>query len=573
MLKPQSYKLPNEPIFHQLLKNSKAIPGVIISDPTCDAYANYTKLLLDIVVLRQQLYDALPQSLFDSRGIICPESPYILVAAPGNYEFIVATFTILAIGGAIIPIAPGVLPEEAVHFLRDSQSSVLLASRPCWERGAAIQAHTASTQGPKVTVIPISSATWSPNPSRESSTTASPTVSIDGTLTIDPSRPSLVLYTSGTTGLPKGVVQLRPYFSHGYGTSTADLFLTHRPVHWIGGLRSIINLVVSGTPQEMVEPHEAAIWERLRVGGVTMLCCVIPMWCRLRQYYLDVLVRLPEEGREEYLRGARALRVARVGGAAPMPGLLRFWREKVGLPLEVTYGCTETGGPGMMTDRSCDRKLELSLGKPEPGVQVRLSDGNEGEILIKSSFVFSGYLGAKTTTQTCFTPDGFFKTGDYGRRVGNEYVIEGRVATDFVRFHGYKISIVEVETRLAELPLVTEACIVSIPDSGASTRVAAVVRFAPNYKQVGNLASIRNALSEHLAEYKLPTALRVLAPHEEIPATVVGKVIRRKVVERYFVPPGGGDYDAVAPGVEVWDIGKKSERSVRAWDWAGLQGC
>jgi acyl-CoA synthetase (AMP-forming)/AMP-acid ligase II len=114
---------------------------------------------------------------------------------------------------------------------------------------------------------------------------------------------------------------------------------------------------------------------------------------------------------------------------------------------------------------------------------------------------------------------------------------------------------------------VSEACIVSIPDKDASTRIAAVVRFQSGC--YGNLATIREALSDKLAQYKLPTALRVLGPDEEIPATVIGKVIRRKVVQRYFA--SGGTYELPA-NVEVWDINQKPENP-KAWDWAGLQGC
>jgi malonyl-CoA/methylmalonyl-CoA synthetase len=98
-----TFKLPNEPIFKRLIENSKTISNVIIDDPTCDVRAGYSRLLHDIVALRQELYQALPGSLFEN-GVIRPDSPYILVQSPGNYEFIVACFAVLAFGGAIVPI-------------------------------------------------------------------------------------------------------------------------------------------------------------------------------------------------------------------------------------------------------------------------------------------------------------------------------------------------------------------------------------------------------------------------------------------------------------------------------------
>lgn len=104
MTAPHSSKLPNEPIFRRLLENSNSVPGIIINDPTCGVRADYAQLLRDIVVFRQQLYDKLPNDLFDEDGLIRPDSPYILIASPGNYEFIVASFAILAVGGALVPI-------------------------------------------------------------------------------------------------------------------------------------------------------------------------------------------------------------------------------------------------------------------------------------------------------------------------------------------------------------------------------------------------------------------------------------------------------------------------------------
>lgn len=461
--------------------------------------------------------------------------------------------------------APDILPEEALHFLRACASGLILAGSTSWELATEIQRY-ADTKGDNITIQPISAGEFS---SIESSTAL--TIDVDEDLTITPTRPSLILFTSGTTGPPKGVVHSRRFFYLGYGTSNDDVFLTHRPVHWIGGLRSILNLVISGTRQEMIEAHPAVIWERLRRGGVTMLCCVIPMWWKMMKHFQEELSFLPVAELNDYIRGAQGLRIARLGGASPTPSLLRFWRETIGIPLEVSYGCTETGGPGMLTDSSTDRRLERCLGKPESGVTVKFSDGDHGEILLKTSFLFSYYLHDDDATRAALTSDGFFKTGDYARLVDGEYVIEGRTSTDFVRYRGFKVPIVEVEIRLMELPFISEACIVSIPDKDASTRVAALVRFRHDFSG-GNLVTVREHLSDKLLHYKLPTALRVLRKGEEIPLTVSGKVIRRRVVEQYFPLTGCCQLPA---DVELWDIHdeQKKDGPRRAWDWAGLQGC
>lgn len=122
-----------------------------------------------------------------------------------------------------------------------------------------------------------------------------------------------------------------------------------------------------------------------------------------------------------------------------------------------------------------------------------------------------------------------------------------------------------------ELPFISEACIVSIADKAASTRVAALVRFHQDFP-CENLSTIRQHLSDKLLQYKLPTALRVLRNGEEIPLTVSGKVIRKRVVEKYFPLT---EYCQLPANVELWNIlgEQKNNGSQKAWDWAGLQGC
>lgn len=99
-----SPKLPNEPVFQKLVENSKLIQDVIIHDPSCRVDATYPQLLHDVLALRQRLYGCLPASMFDKKGIIKEDTPYILILSRGNYEFIVASFSVLAMGGALVPL-------------------------------------------------------------------------------------------------------------------------------------------------------------------------------------------------------------------------------------------------------------------------------------------------------------------------------------------------------------------------------------------------------------------------------------------------------------------------------------
>lgn len=99
-----STKLPNEPIFRRLVENNKTVHNVIIHDPSYGLNAKYPQLLHDILALRQRLYECLPVSMFDEKGRMKGDNPYILILSRGNYEFIVAAFSILALGGALVPL-------------------------------------------------------------------------------------------------------------------------------------------------------------------------------------------------------------------------------------------------------------------------------------------------------------------------------------------------------------------------------------------------------------------------------------------------------------------------------------
>jgi malonyl-CoA/methylmalonyl-CoA synthetase len=209
----------------------------------------------------------------------------------------------------------------------------------------------------------------------------------------------------------------------------------------------------------------------------------------------------------------------------------------------------------------------------------------------------SSYLNNKEATSASFDSDGFYKTGDMARRVGDDFIFEGRISTDckhpttnycvaltdtvtVVRSQGFKIPIMKIETQLLKLPFVSECCVVALPDNTYGQRVAALIRLESSRPQTCTerdmmkpvdgccLRSLRASLADFLPLYMLPTALRILKDSEEIPRTSSLKVSRRKALEKYF------DYSpslALPPEVELWDEDESRESWPRkAWDWAGL---
>jgi acyl-coenzyme A synthetase/AMP-(fatty) acid ligase len=353
--------------------------------------------------------------------------------------------------------------------------------------------------------------------------------------------PSLVYFTSGTTGPPKMV--LHTHASYGIGhTITADFWLEHlRPgvVHW--------NMSDPGWAKTAYAGYFGP-WIR----GATTFVVHRPGKFDARAT-LDTLERHPVESLcapptvyrmlvQEKLASFRpaALRECRAAGEALNPEVLEKWRQATGITIREGYGQSETvflcGGLAGMPVRPG------SMGLPAPGFDLavidgegrRLPPGEVGEIAVRVSptkpvGLFDGYWGAPEATARCFR-DGWYRTGDCARVDEDGYVWFEARADDIITSSAYRIGPFEVESALMEHPGVAEVAVVGKPDPERTEIVKAFVVLAPGYAPSDGL---KLELQEHVkrstAPYKYPREIEFLA---ELPKTVTGKIRRVELRER-----------------------------------------
>lgn len=357
----------------------------------------------------------------------------------------------------------------------------------------------------------------------------------------DPERLVAIVFTSGTTGLPKGAVfrerQLRAVCDIDLGPGWED--------RWGGG-----GPILSSTQFAHVGFMTKLPWY-LRTG-ITIVA--------LERWRADDVLRAIAEHRISTL-GVVAPQLALLlrsplvdeldlscvtaivaGGAASPPGLVRAARERFGATYSIRYSSTESGGVGLATAFDAPEEEALhTVGRPRPGVEVRVARedgspapaGEVGELQLRSPAMFDGYWRDPDATAAAIV-DGWYRTGDLASiDAGGLVRLCGRSKEMYIR-GGYNVAPAEVEQVLSEHPDVASVAVAPRPDDVMGEIGVAVVVAAPG--RAPSLDDLREFAADRLARWKLPEALVVV---DDLPLTASQK-LDRSALARLVVPADGG---------------------------------
>jgi malonyl-CoA/methylmalonyl-CoA synthetase len=459
--------------------------------------------------------DRVAAALLDGRRSLEGERVALLVT-PGA-DFLACMFGVLRAGGCLVVLSPLHPPPETAYFCADAHVRTVIASPELAERVAFL--------GPERRIV-TTLALLAP---RSASIAAEPAGD----------DPALQLYTSGTTGKPKGAVithanlaKQQELLAEAWAWSADDVLLHMLPLHHLHGLGIAMLTAVGAGAATHFQPFDPrAAWEAM--PGATVFMGVPTIHMKL----LAALDGADAATRARWTAGARSLRLITSGSAALPVTVGERWRAITGAyPLE-RFGMTEIG-VGASNPLGPEGRRPGSVGRPLPTVGTRVvgddgRDAESGELWISGPCVFTGYQDRPEATREAFVDhagERWFKTGDTVAREPDGYLrILGRTSVDILKSGGYKLSALEIEETLREHEAVAEVAVVGVPDPLWGDRVVACVVAHAGRENECAEDRLRGFARERLAAYKVPKQVVLMT---DLPRNAVGKVIKPELLKK-----------------------------------------
>ncbi|MCB1737804.1 MAG: long-chain fatty acid--CoA ligase [Gammaproteobacteria bacterium] len=433
-------------------------------------------------------------------------------------EFAVAYFGIVKAGAVVVPLNLLQNPRELAFVLNDAGVRGLIHSAVLTEKVAALRAHgIASDLGSGFVQAIAEVSDWA----RLADGLPLPDVRIDAAVDL-----AAILYTSGTTGNPKGAM-----LSHrnlAFDTWSAaqatqlqddDVLLVVLPMfHSFAASVGMIMPLLWGAALAPVPKFDAGlVAETIAAVGATVFMGVPSMY--------NVLLHLPDQDRNKLA----SLRLCVSGGAAMPVALMKAFEERFGLPIYEGDGPTECGPVTCLNPLGGARK-PASVGVPIPMVDMAIrdlqggpvADGEVGEICVRGANVMRGYWHLQEATAESFWGDGWFRTGDLGLRDSDGYFFIVDRIKDMIIVNGMNVYPRMVEEVLYEHPAVAEAAVIGAPhDSHGEIPVAYVA-----LKTEATAAALRAFCRERLGPHQVPRRFTIV---DALPKNAAGKIVKREL--------------------------------------------
>ncbi|GAA2367929.1 AMP-binding protein [Streptomyces cuspidosporus] len=418
-------------------------------------------------------------------------APVVAVRATPTVETVTAVVGALLAGVPVVPVPPDSGPAERDHILRDSKAALLLTGPQGAEDAGGREASAAPAAPVETVPVDLAErAAWTgPEP--------------------DPKATAFILYTSGTTGAPKGALISRravaadlDALAEAWAWTAEDTLVHGLPLFHVHGLvLGVLGALRTGS--RLVHTGRPAPAAYAAAGG-SLYFGVPTVWHRVAQD--------PD--------AARALSAARllVSGSAPLPApVFRDLELLTGHRPVERYGMTET--LITLSTRADGERRPGYVGTPLSGIRTRVAaeEGAEiGELQLTGPTLFDGYLGRPEATAGSYTDDGWFRTGDIAAiEPDGFHRIVGRASTDLIKSGGYRIGAGEVENALLDHPAVREAAVVGAPHEDLGQQIVAYV-VADGVSEAELIDFVAGQLSVH----KRPRKVRFL---DALPRNAMGK--------------------------------------------------